>query len=87
MDNDKTVAVTPGEELPPFHAASLGLPYSRVEVFESGGHIRYDPETAHKAIGDSGYQRRIPESCGLCQAKEIAEEAAEALQAEMNDDE
>jgi len=61
------------EVWPPFHA---GLPpSSHVEVLEDGI-SRYDPETAHKAAGDASYQRRIPDSCGLCQATALAEAAA-----------
>ena len=59
--------------LPPFHEGVTGR-FSRVEVLDAGI-TRYDPETAHKAIGDEGYERRIPESCLYCEATREAEAA------------
>jgi len=62
------------------------IPYrtSRMEVKTRGDkHIRHDPETAHKAAGDNHYSLRLPESCYLCKAQELAaKEAKEALDAQ-----
>jgi len=43
---------------------------------KSDGTIRSDPQTAHRESGDPLYEKSIPESCGLCQAQELASAAA-----------
>jgi len=40
--------------------------------------LRFDPETAHARAGDPSYETRIPASCGLCQAQELSQKAAQA---------
>ena len=74
MDNDKAAQVigTPeGFQFPlPLHES----PVIRVRSeLKSGDTVRYDPKTAHDAIGDSLYEKSLPESCGLCKAQELAE--------------
>ena len=51
---------------------------SKVEIADAAGNITRDPETAHTAVGDPEYQRRVP-SCFICQAEILAEAEAEAL--------
>ena len=77
MDNDKAGELREiSEDFPgglPLHVSpAIGVRY---EV-KSGGTIRSDPKTAHHAAGDSLYEKSIPESCGLCQAQELAKAAA-----------
>ena len=57
-----------------------GLPLHSIPVIRSrtGGPdvaTVYDPKTAHTRAGDPGYEVRLPESCGLCKAQELAQEA------------
>ena len=47
---------------------------SQYEVVDHGTITSMDPERAHKAAGDPGYQRRVP-GCGSCEAKGLAEKA------------
>ena len=76
MDNDKAAQVigTPeGFQFPlPLH--SNPVPRLREQV-KDGGHIYYDPDTAHARAGDLGFEKSLPESCGLCQATAIAKAA------------
>ena len=76
MDNDKAAQVigTPeGFQLPlPLHSNPV-IRVRSVIVDDDG--IRYDPKTAHDAVGDSLYEKSLPESCGLCKAKALAEAA------------
>ena len=51
---------------------------SQWEMVDDHGITRLDPERAHEAAGDTGFATRIPETCGLCQAKELAEAEAQA---------
>ena len=48
---------------------------SMVEV-TSGDDTLYDPKTAHEAAGDGLGEKRLPKSCFICAATELAEEAA-----------
>ena len=73
MDNDKAaqeVGTPEGFKLPlPLHDSPvIGIRY---EV-KSGGTIRSDPKTAHTRSGDPLYEKRLPETCGLCKAQELA---------------
>ena len=76
MDNDKAAQVigTPeGFQLPlPLHSNPVVRVRSQLI---DGDTIRYDPKTAHDAIGDTLYEKSIPESCGLCQAEALAKAA------------
>ena len=79
MDNDKAASVigTPeGFQFPlPLHDSPvIGIRY---EV-KSGGTIRSDPKTAHTRSDDPLYEKSLPESCGLCQAQELAKAAERA---------
>ena len=77
MDNDKAAQVigTPeGFQFPlPLH--SNPVKRLRSEILD-GDTIRYDPETAHARAGDTGYEKSLPESCGLCRATQISQEAS-----------
>ena len=55
----------------PSHGSPLG-PVSRMEMECPDGYTRYDPATAHTAVGDSAYAVRLPESCWLCKAEALA---------------
>ena len=77
MDNDKAASVigTPeGFQFPlPLHDSPvIGIRYK----VKSDGTIRSDPETAHREAGDSLYEERLPGTCGLCKAQELASAAA-----------
>ena len=76
MDNDKAAKVigTPeGFQFPlPLHDSPVIRLASKVK---SGDTIRYDPQTAHARANDTGYEKSLPDSCGLCQAQAIAKEA------------
>ena len=73
MDNDKAAMGIETPEgfqfLSPLH--SNPVPRVRSSV-KDGDDIRYDPETAHGAAGDSLYEKSLPESCGLCAAQALA---------------
>jgi len=82
MDNDKAAQVigTPeGFQFPlPLHDSPvMGMRY---EV-KSGGTIRSDPQTAHNAVGDTLYEKSLPETCGLCKAEALAKAASDAASA------
>ena len=70
MANDQR----PEPQLSYLHGAPLGK-VSRKEALDADGIVRFDPETAHKAVGDEEYERRLPESCGICKATELSEAA------------
>ena len=55
----------------PLHVTAWSARY----VVGVGDELRFDPETAHARAGDPGYEVRLPESCGLCKAQELAQEA------------
>ena len=76
MDNDKAAGLQeisadfPGGR--PLHVKTKGI--SKIEVMSGDSHW-YDPPTAHARAGDPGYEVRLPDSCGLCKATELAEKA------------
>ena len=76
MDNDKAAKRerTPEGFFPalPLHDSPVIRLASKVK---SGDTIRYDPQTAHARANDTGYEKSLPDSCGLCQAQAIAKEA------------
>jgi len=76
MDNDKAAQVigTPeGFQFPlPLHSSPVIRLRSELK---DGDTVRYDPATAHARASDTGYEKRLPESCGLCQAEALAEAA------------
>ncbi len=76
MDNDKAGGHQEiSEDFPggrPLHVKTRGQ--SRVEVKDGDSHW-FDPQTAHARAGDTGYEVRLPDTCGLCKATELAKEA------------
>ena len=80
MDNDKAAGAREisedFSELRPLHVKLKGK--SKYEVL-SGDANWYDPPTAHARAGDPGYEVRLPDSCGLCKATELAEKATESV--------
>ena len=80
MDNDKAAGNQEiSEDFPggrPLHVKTKGI--SKYEV-RSGDANWYDPPTAHARAGDPGFEIRLPETCGLCKAKELAEAAARSI--------
>ena len=73
MDNSKR-RIQPSEDGgPPFHVKPV-IPTRFSEIDD--GTIRYDPETAHTQAGDPDYEVRLPQTCGICRAKELSEAAA-----------
>ena len=80
MDNDKAGGLQEiSADFPgglPFHV----IPSARYVTGGPDGYIRYDPKTAHTRAGDPSYQIRLPETCGLCKAKELSEAAANAAE-------
>ena len=77
MDNDKAAKRegTPEGFLPVLPLHSNPVPRLKSEV-KDGSSIRYDPETAHARAGDTGYEKSLPKSWGLCRATQIAQEAS-----------
>jgi len=72
MDNDRQGAERPEGSPHPLHVDRA--PASGMEAKEDGSEfVRYDPERAHKAVGDPGWTKFIPETCGACRAKELAQ--------------
>ncbi len=85
MDNDKAADLTEiSEDFPgglPFHVSPV------IEVrykVRSDGTIRSDPETAHREAGDTLYEKRLPSTCGLCKAQELAAAATSGRDAEAS---
>ena len=82
MDNDKAAGLQgisadfPGGR--PLHVKPKGT--SKVEMKVGDSHW-YDPSTAHARASDAGFQLRLPETCGLCRATQIAEEATGSVPA------
>ena len=80
MDNDKAaqeVGTPEGFQLPlPLHYKLEGK--SEYEVKDGDTHW-YDPQTAHARAGDTGFEIRLPETCGLCKATALAEAAARSV--------
>ena len=76
MDTDKRDLQ---ERIPagPLHDRPLARS-SRTEVVDVDSITRFDPETAHAAAGDTNYESSLPNSCGLCKARELAQQALEA---------
>ena len=77
MDNDKAGELREiSEDFPgglPLHVSPvIGVRYK----VNSDGTIRSDPETAHREAGDTLYEKRLPGTCGLCKAQELASAAA-----------
>ncbi len=72
LDNDKAakaVGIPEGFQFPlPLH----DLPVLMSVTGGPGVETVYDAKTAHTRAGDPGYQVRLPETCGLCQASAIA---------------
>ena len=42
-----------------------------------GDEWRSDPQTAHTGAGDPGFERGLPETCGLCYAASLTEMAVQ----------
>ena len=77
MDNDKAGELREiSEDFPgglPLHVSPvIGIRWE----MKSGGTTRSDPKTAHTRSDDPLYEKSLPESCGLCKAKELAKSAA-----------
>ena len=85
MDNSKAAgnqeisADFPGGR--PLHVKTKGK--SAIEV-KSGDSHWYDPQTAHARAGDTGFEIRLPETCGLCWATELSTQAAARAVAELD---
>ena len=79
MDNDKAakeVGTPEGFQLPlPLHVNSYS---ARWTAGVPGCELRFDPEKAHARAGDTGYEVRLPDTCGLCKAAQLAEAATVA---------
>jgi len=80
MDNDKAGGHQEiSEDFPggrPLHVKLKGK--SEYEVKLGDTHW-YDPQTAHARAGDTGFEIRLPETCGLCKATALAEAAARSV--------
>ncbi len=80
MDNDKAGGHQEiSEDFPggrPLHVKLKGK--SEYEVKDGDTHW-YDPQTAHARAGDTGYEVRLPDSCGLCKATALAESATRSI--------
>ena len=82
MDNDKAGGL---QEISKDFPGGLPLHSIPVVKYVTGGPgvtTVYDPQTAHTRAGDTGYQTRLPESCGLCKAAALAEAARPSDQGE-----
>ena len=79
MDNDKAAGNQEiSEDFPggrPLHVKTKGS--SAYEV-KSGDSYWFDPQIAHARAGDTGYEVRLPDTCGLCKAAQLAEAATVA---------
>ena len=77
MDNDKAADHEEiSEDFPhdrPLHVKTDTITV-RWEV-NRGGITGSDPQTAHNAAGDPLYEKRLPETCGSCQAEALAKAA------------
>jgi len=80
LDNDKAAGhLEISEDFPggrPLHVKLKGK--SEYEVKDGDTHW-YDPQTAHARAGDTGFEIRLAETCGLCKATALAEAAARSV--------
>ena len=65
----------------PFHVSNVLTGTSEMEIADADGTVTtMDPERAHTAAGDPGFQTTVPE-CGLCQAQALAKKRAKEQEA------
>ena len=79
MDNDKALRSNKLQRAFSTGALHVKGLYNSVVLREDGETTRYDPETAHTGSGDPGFEKSLPDVCGLCRATQLATQAASKI--------